>query len=473
MNHIFYDTETSGADTRFDQVFQFAGIVTDSNFDEIAHIDIRCNRWAHIVPAPEALAVTNTDPFTLDTAIPPYEFACRVHDWMKKWSPAVFAGYNTLRFDEEIMRQTLWQALLDPYITTARGSARLDIMLMAQAICSLRPGILNVPLHAETGHPIYRLEILAEENGFSDHNAHDALGDVRATIYIAKLMRQRAPDLWARLLDDTDFKRVEYTIKSGPARLLTHFGAPEIHDVLYLASNPKNPKQHAVFDLSADPQPFLDLNGEELAKAIGEDGNFKIIRTIRANAQPTVFSCDEALAPPPTNPIDPVTLETRIAFIQAHPTFKVAIADALRIRFEQFPKKPWVETKIYEGFASWDDKSRMEAFRDVDDWAQRMAIGRTFDDKRLQILASRLVFQHAPEVMPEALRSKFEAAVIKNRILAKDKDLPWTTLESAKASLDNIGTSPLAPQICAWFAAFEQTTLDENRLMRGLPGEEI
>jgi DNA polymerase III epsilon subunit-like protein len=42
MNFIFYDTETTGTDTTFDQILQFAAIRTDDDLRELDRFEIRC-----------------------------------------------------------------------------------------------------------------------------------------------------------------------------------------------------------------------------------------------------------------------------------------------------------------------------------------------------------------------------------------------------------------------------------------------
>ncbi|MEL7167684.1 MAG: exodeoxyribonuclease I, partial [Pseudomonadota bacterium] len=56
----------------------------------------------------------------------------------------------------------------------------------------------------DTGKVLFKLDRLAPSNGFEDHAAHDALGDVEATIFILDLIRQRAPDLIDEILANRD-----------------------------------------------------------------------------------------------------------------------------------------------------------------------------------------------------------------------------------------------------------------------------
>lgn len=72
MPFVFYDTETTGKDTAFDQILQFAAIYTNYDLEiedeERDVINVRCKRLPHIVPSPGALNVTRVNPADLDTA---------------------------------------------------------------------------------------------------------------------------------------------------------------------------------------------------------------------------------------------------------------------------------------------------------------------------------------------------------------------------------------------------------------------
>ena len=42
MPYVFYDTETTGTETPFDQILQFAAIRTDDALNELERFNIRC-----------------------------------------------------------------------------------------------------------------------------------------------------------------------------------------------------------------------------------------------------------------------------------------------------------------------------------------------------------------------------------------------------------------------------------------------
>jgi len=202
----FYDFETTGTSPAFDQPIQFAAILTDDDFNQIERVNIRCRLSPHILPAPWAMAVTGVTPAELeDPGLPSwFEFSHQISALTKRWAPAIWTGYNSIAFDEEFLRQSFYQNLHpNIYQTQFNHNDRLDLMKVIYAVWDRAQGALEWPLDDE-GRASFKLDRLAPKNGFTAHNAHDALGDVEATIHVATLIRDRAPAVWARCLRNRD-----------------------------------------------------------------------------------------------------------------------------------------------------------------------------------------------------------------------------------------------------------------------------
>ena len=199
---VFYDFETTGTSTKYDQPLQFAAIVTDENFNALETIDIRCQIASHILPAPYALWVTNISPYKATNCNLPtaFEFAQTLTEFVQKWQPAIWLGYNTIAFDEQMLRQLFYQNLQPSiYATQLNGNSRLDVMKMVFAAHSLRPGLIKIP-ETEAGKLSFKLDQIAPLNGFPHANAHDALADVEATIFITKKIKDQDPAFYEKLV---------------------------------------------------------------------------------------------------------------------------------------------------------------------------------------------------------------------------------------------------------------------------------
>jgi exodeoxyribonuclease-1 len=66
MAFIFYDTETTGLNPAFDQIVQFAAIVTDDDFNTQEELNLRCRLRPHVIASPGAMWVTKFGPWPSD-----------------------------------------------------------------------------------------------------------------------------------------------------------------------------------------------------------------------------------------------------------------------------------------------------------------------------------------------------------------------------------------------------------------------
>lgn len=437
MALIFYDTETTGTDPFFDQILQFAAIKTDDQFNEIDRFEIRCQLLPHVVPHPMAMLVTGvTAEILTDTSLPThYEMMCAVKRNLEEWSPAVFIGYNSLRFDEAMLRSAFYQNLLPIYLTNTNGNGRTDALQLMQASTVFSPGALTVPLNKK-GRPVFKLDQLAPANGFAHENAHDALADVEATIFMTKRVASAAPELWKRLRNAAQKRIVTEFVENTDAFLLTEFfynkGYSRI--VAPIGQHPVN--SSTIFAVT------LDDNFEALTKAQGsalEDLLVKTprpVRKLKMNASPLITSL-EAMENCKTLDLPSLqNIEERASYLKSVPEVKRRIVDALvSIEGEyEGDAKAEVEERLYEGFYSSKDERRVFAFH-RGDWDQRANIVNTFEDDRLKELGKRLIYFHAPEAIDKQYAQEFKKRIA-DRYAADEIEPDWLTPHAALRALD-------------------------------------
>ena len=149
-------------------------------------------------------------------------------------------------------------------------------MKMVQATSVFAPNALVIPL-SDTGAPTFKLEAVARANGFREHNAHDALGDVEATIHLCKLIRERALGLWTTFIRFNRKLSVQDLLRRGPVVCLTEFyGGPYSWLVTAIGRNPENDNEICVLDLAENPEGLSGMSDDELVPSYGS--------TIRAGA---------------------------------------------------------------------------------------------------------------------------------------------------------------------------------------------
>ena len=424
---VFYDFETTGISPAFDQPVQFAAVLTDDDFNEIESVDLRCRLSPHILPAPMALAVTGVSPDLLnDPGLPSwFEFSRQLGDLISRWGPATWVGYNSISFDENVLRQTFYQNLHpELYQTQTHGNDRMDVMHVVYATWVFARDSLTWPRDGK-GKVLFKLDKLAPANGFTEHNAHDALGDVRATLFILSLTRDRAPDLFTRCLRNKDKQAVISDLQIGqPMQLVERFGAapPRSYIGVYAGQNPTNRNALGFLDLEAcHPRNLIDADAATLDQAVSASP--KLIRSITANKAPNLF---------PFETDNPAFLR-EADLVRSRADFRERVGAALARRYQDRPVSENVEEQIYSGFFSSGDKALLRRFQDGD-WRQRNELLGQLEDARLVQLGRRIVYENAPDELSNQYTVKAKAA-IQAKWSVNDPKAPWTTWSDVREQL--------------------------------------
>lgn len=437
MPYVFYDTETTGVETAFDQILQFAAIKTDDDFVELDRVNIRCRLLPHIVPAPGALRVTKVTPAMLtDPSLPSHFEAIReIRAKLLEWSPATFIGYNSIAFDEDLLRQAFFQNLYPAYLTNTGGNSRADIMRVAHAVHTYSPENISVPIN-DKGKETFRLDQLAPANGYNHDQAHEAMADVEATIHMARLARDRSPDIWRAMERSVMKNSVKHQVTHENILSLTeyYFGRAYSWLVTYCGENPEYDSQLAVFDLFHDPDEYRHLSVEQLVSVL--NASPKVIRSLRANAQPILMPADAAPENTKALQISSEELQRRVDVIRSDGDFRARIGQAQLLRFADKEPSPYVEEHIYDGFPSRKDQALLEQFHGVD-WSDRATIAAQIDDPRLNEFAYRLIYFENPELLSAEKSTELKSWVAK-RILTEDDSVPWMTVSKAMRETDEM-----------------------------------
>ena len=428
---VFYDYETTGISPEYDQPLQFAAIITDLDFNEIERVDIRCQLSPHILPAPMALHVTGVNPNQLlNNNLPTaFEFAQKIQEFTLKWAPAIWIGYNTIKFDENVMRQMFYQNLQpNIFATQFFDNSRLDVMKMVFAVYAEKPDILEWPTN-EKGKINFKLDQLAPANGFKSHNAHDALGDVEATIFILNIIKTKAPELYEQLIETrnksynlrllSSFKPVEVTFRFGGNLPKTYTGC--------LCSIPSSNNRVGFFDLEqSDPMDVI-LGDNELIEAAMQKSPQRI-RNIAINQADTIRPAKNTNA----------EWDHICAVIEDNIDFRKTVSECIIDRYEsdENDDEKTIEQKIYGGFYSNEDKSILEQFQ-LASWEERLHLLSRFSDERLKQLGRRLIAFYAPELLTTKEQDAFNE-YLKNKWVSEEEKAKWTTIKDVKKQIEEL-----------------------------------
>jgi exodeoxyribonuclease-1 len=445
MSFVFYDTETTGTHTHFDQILQFAAIKTDAELNPIDQFEIRCRLMPHVIPAPGAMRVTGVTAAQLvDPSLPShYEMMCQVNAKCRAWSPGVFLGYNSIRFDEELLRQAFYKTLHPLFLTNTERNVRSDVMRMVQAASIFGPAALIIP-EAEDGKLVFKLDQLAPANGFAHEDAHDAMGDVLATIHMCRLLMERAPEVWSGFMRFSqkaaaaDFMDTETVFSFSDV----YFGTGYSWLVTSIGTNPDNSSEYFLYDLSVHPESVMELGPDELLRRLAKKP--KLIRRAASNKSPMLATTDAAPAIAAATKLGVEELERRAGMLRADPAFCQRLVEAVHASIEAYEDSPHVEDKIYDGFFPDGDKILLDAFH-RSPWDKRLAIVDQLADPRLRQLGHELIHVERPDLLAEADRLDHDLKRA-HRVLGTDPDGPWLILPKAIQDLEEMLTASEAGQ---------------------------
>ncbi len=269
----WYDYETFGISPRIDRISQFAGIRTDENFNILDEQMFYCKPTHDCLPSPEACFITGISPQLCEQkGIIEHEFIKKIHVQLSTPNTCV-AGYNSIRFDDEFTRYTLYRNFIDPYTWHWKnGNTRWDILDVVRLCYALKKDTSLKWVHDEQGKPVFKLDQLSLTNDIEHANAHDALADVRATIAIAKIIKQTQPQLFDYSFSLREKKTVASKISLFEPMLHTTGMYPAQLSCtrlsVALAYHPEYNDRALVFNLDQDPCVLLELDIEALKTLI-------------------------------------------------------------------------------------------------------------------------------------------------------------------------------------------------------------
>ena len=449
MSFVFYDTETTGLHTSFDQILQFGAIRTDPELRELERFEMRCRLLSHVVPSPHALLTTGITVERLtDPALPShYEMVRAVKAKLESWSPAVFIGHNSMHFDEMLLRQALYQTLHDPYLTNTGGNCRLDSLSIFHTVSLFQPGVLTVPV-GERNRPSFGLAYLAPENGFRHDAAHDAIGDAEATLYLCRLVRERAEGYWSNFVRFGPKAAVVDFVEGSEvfAFVDAAYSQPYFRMVTMLGPNPDYDSQIFVFNLAHDPQPLAALSDDGLGEALSASP--VPVRVLRVNAGPGIVPYEEVPEGERKQLPGIDELRRRAAYLRDNEAFAQRLIAATAAGREPWEPSSHVEERIYEGFPGPGDRALMAAFHDAEkEWSDRAALLGRVADTRLQVLGERLLYSEAPGLMPVPGLRSYQVDIA-NRLMARQETVPWLTLpEAVKQTKELLSSSTAAETV--------------------------
>jgi exodeoxyribonuclease-1 len=421
ISFYWHDYETFGTDPRRDWPCQFAGIRTDTDFNIIDQpFSLYCQPPADCLPQPDACLITGVTPqIAIEKGVCEAAFIKKIRQQLMQANTCAL-GYNTLRFDDELTRHSLYRNLYDPYEREYKNNnSRWDLIDVVRAARALRPEGIHWVDDAE-GRPCFKLEALTQANNIAHTSAHEALSDVYATIAMAKLVKQAQPKLYDFLFSHRGKHSVQALLQLGKFEPVVHISGmyPAIKGclaiVLPLCAHPTNSNGVIVYDLSQDPQALLKLSAKEInqclftATADLPEGVERIgLKTVHINKCPVLAGLNVLRAEDQQRlSIDKALCLKNAATIRKAPSLAKKLAEVFTATTFEPETNP--DLMLYSGgFLKEKDKATLTTIRQTSINALA-TLKPTFQDKRLAEMFFRYKARNYPQILSSAENQRWQ-----------------------------------------------------------------
>ena len=364
----------------------------------------------------------------LERGIPEHQFAAQIERELAA-SNTIGVGYNTIRFDDEVTRFLFWRNLIDPYAREWQNQCgRWDIMDMVRTAYALRPDGINWPINDE-GKVSFRLELLTAANGIAHEAAHDALSDVRATIAMAKLIKEKHPKLFdfCFALHKKDKAAIEMNLPIMGKPFLHvsgMFGTERgcIAVMFPLAMHPTNKNEVIAWDLQHDPAELATLDVATIQQRLFSktselpEGITRLpVKSIHINKSPVVIANLKTLSPEMAERWQ-INMEQIALHAQTASEIVTQQAAQQNQLWQQVYARPDYETSdvdedLYGGFIGNNDRRTLNDMRNMSP-TQLAAAQPHFQDNRLP----ELIYRYRARNFPESLSTEEQAQWEEHRV---------------------------------------------------------
>ncbi len=419
----FYDLETSGLNSRTDRIMQFAGQRTDLNFQPIGEpTNLLIALAEDTLPNPGAIMVTGITPNSTRTdGMTEREF-CQYFIDQIATPHTTMTGYNSIRFDDEFMRHTLWRNFYDPYEWQWQdGRSSWDLLDVVRMTRALRPEGIEWPLTPE-GKPTNRLELITKCNGIEHTHAHDALSDVEALISVTKLIKEKQPQLFdflyglrkkrdvMRLINLDNPQPFVYASGRYPSKTafttVAYPIAPAANNSLLVYDLRHNLDELLQGEAAARENGTFDKKKPYREREIWERDYFPVVKKLQFNHCPAVAPIGVLGKENGWDKVslNETTVQQNLESLRAHPEFIERMAALPR---PEYGRADDVESMLYDGFLQHSDQRLCAVVRrnGADELAD---FHPEFQDERLPELLLHYKAKNFPAALSELETEQWE-----------------------------------------------------------------
>jgi exodeoxyribonuclease-1 len=306
---------------------------------------------------------------------------------------------------------------------------------------------LTLDLKSGHGQPSTKLGNVCRQNGvdLSEDAAHEAVADVKATIDLAKLIRQKDPEFWDHLVSMSTQENVQEFIDDNEVMCYTRnfFGRANHKFVTSAVADPEREIDLYVCDLQYPPEEYLDKSPSELKELLGTKN--KPFLKVKTNSVPTLIDGKEVQVDLYPEDIDFDEMERRARVIAAHDTFHDNLRTAIELLENDYPPSRFIEKQKYQDIPE-EAENLLELWSNefhAGDWEERAELIEIFPHlfksfledtptlMRFSEFAKRILFETKPELLDDDDRQRV-LDDIRMRVTGEDAHDRMITIPDAR-----------------------------------------
>ncbi len=443
-NIAIIDIESQGSSTSYSSIISIAGILVSPELDVLDKFEFWCRNKSGHVPDPYSMWVNRGFERMKNSNLSHYSMMKQLHEYIKKWSPCLWSGWNSIGFDFVMLQKENYRSLFPIYITNQNGNEHSDFLPVTRASKLFYPDCVKTEISPKS-NPVFRLDSIGPLNfpNMDKKKMHTAMGDCETCLDVMRKIKKEAGPIYEAAQKTT--AKINAKEKIENTKIFTtvfyFYGKARPYVVTYICNHGKY-TWPMVFCLENDPKDLMSLGHEGLKESLKKPG--KWVRALPLK-HPMVLDSSYGLKTDLYKELGLNLLTERANRVRENKEFAKRVSLILSEIAQEKQKAKDKKNKqelshedslIAGGFPSPQDQNIMKEFQTIDDWKSKYKIISKIEDSRFIYLGKRLIYQNDPESLLKKEYEEIHSDIAKK--ILNPEEIRFTTLPMAEKLIDDI-----------------------------------
>ncbi len=440
-NIAIIDIESQGSSTSYSSIISIAGILVSPELEVLDRFEFWCRNKAGHVPDPYSMWVNRGFTKMKNSNLSHYSMMKLLHEYIKKWSPCLWGGWNSIGFDFIMLQKENYRSLFPIYITNQNGNEHSDFLPVTRAAKLFYPDCVKTEI-SNKSNPVFRLDSIGPLNfpNMDKKKMHTAMGDCETCLDVMRKIKKNANPIYQAAQETTAKISAKEKIESTKifTTVFYFYGKARPYVVTYLCNHGQY-TWPMVFCLENDPKDLMSLDYRSLKESLKKPG--KWVRALPLK-HPMVLDVSYGLKTDLYNELGLKLLTERANKIKENKEFAKKVSLALgEIAEEKQKSKEKVklsneDSLIAGGFPKSKDQNIMREFQEIENWKEKYNLISKIEDTRFVYFGKRLIYQNDPESLPKKEYEEIHTDIAKK--ILNPEETRFTTLPMAEKLVDDI-----------------------------------